>query len=263
MKRIKKKTFFTRSRDCVRALFALSFYSLVLIPHCLGYRGFEIETEYIVILSVIIFGPWFCGWACPFGNASYFMTKLGSKVFPKLQFVINNKLHNILKYLKYILFLYFLGIMILKGVNYFGDHMVMYQTNAFTQFYIKFKHVAVLLIPLFIPRFYCKYLCFAKPAYNLINYIIPNSRITRDESTCINCKKCDKVCPMQLNLATNKEIKGTDCISCFNCLDKDVCPTDSLNLYIWKRKVKPTRFGNAIFLAYIILTYIAIYIFSI
>jgi len=251
MKRTKKDTPFTKYRNIIRAVFALSFYTLVLIPHLAGYEGFEIESEYIVSASILVLGPWFCGWACPFGNASYFMSRLGALIFPQLR--IPNKLHHVLKYLKYALLVYFLSLFIIQGINYFGDHMLMYKSNWFTLVYIKFKHIAVLLIPLFIPRFFCKYLCFQKAAYNLMNYILPSSTIQRETSTCVNCKKCDRVCPMQINISDKKQISGQDCLSCFNCLDKDVCPPNhkSLSLQVWGKNEKQLQYGVTISIVYL------------
>ena len=256
MNRIKKNTKFTLKRDIIRALFALSFYALVLIPHILGYEGFEFESEYIVLGSILLTGSWFCGWACPFGNASYFMTRLGAKLFPSLQFQFNSKIHNILKYTKYLLLAYFLSLFILKSIDYFGDHMLMYHSNWFTLVYIKFKHIAVLLVPLFIPRFFCKYLCFQKGAYNLLNYIFPSSSIKRDVSTCIGCRKCDKVCPMQIRISEKEQIAGNECLSCFNCLDQDVCPPKhrSLKLQVWSKTRNPLFFGLIVCVAYVIIS---------
>jgi polyferredoxin len=263
MKRIKKASFLTKSRDWIRALFVLAFYGMVLIPHLSGCPGYEMETEYVVMGSILIFGPWFCGWACPFGNASYFMARLGNIIFPKWQFQIPNKYHKVASFLKYGLLFYFVGLMILQGVNYFGDHMQMYQTNGFTQFYIKFKHVAVLLVPLCIPRFFCKYLCFQKGGYNLLNRILPVSKIIRLSEVCINCRKCDRVCPMQLQPSQHHYIVGNDCLSCFNCLDKDICPPNkkALNLQVWGKKRSPIQFGLLVLGIYILFTMLCLYFF--
>jgi len=210
MKRIKKTSVLTKSRDWIRVLFTVSFYGLVLIPHVMGNEGYEIETEYVVLGSILLLGPWFCGWACPFGNLSYFIARLGEKLFSKCQYQFPNKVHKALSYLKYVLLLYFVGIMIVEGVNYFGDHMRMYGTNSFTQIYIKFKHVAVVLVPLFLPRFFCKYLCFQKAAYNIINKVFPFTVISRDTDKCVQCKKCDKSCPMDIQISQIENVDSVD-----------------------------------------------------
>lgn len=78
-------------------------------------------------------------------------------------------------------------------------------------------------------RAFCKYVCpitvFLKPAsyFSII-------RIKNDESKCVSCGKCKKVCPMNVDMTDNsrKRINGTECILCFKCVDE--CPTKSLHL---------------------------------
>lgn len=77
-------------------------------------------------------------------------------------------------------------------------------------------------------RAFCKYLCpitvFLKPMsyYSLL-------RVHCDESKCVHCKKCLKVCPM--NVEVNKESRnrknGTDCILCYECTKE--CPVKALH----------------------------------
>lgn len=67
-------------------------------------------------------------------------------------------------------------------------------------------------------RAFCKYLCpvtvFLKPMsyFSLL-------RVHCDESKCVNCGKCLRVCPM--NVEVNKESRGrkngTECILCYEC----------------------------------------------
>jgi ferredoxin len=50
-------------------------------------------------------------------------------------------------------------------------------------------------------------------------------QLQTDESKCINCNKCEKVCPMQLDVHTNNE--KPDCIKCGRCIT--ACPTKALS----------------------------------
>lgn len=76
-------------------------------------------------------------------------------------------------------------------------------------------------------RAFCKYICpitiFLKP----LSYF-SLTRISFDSKKCVNCDKCKKVCPMDVDMKDNKRSRknGTECILCFEC--KKVCPTQAL-----------------------------------
>ena len=77
-------------------------------------------------------------------------------------------------------------------------------------------------------RAFCKYLCpitvFLKPMsyFSLL-------RVHCDESKCVHCGKCLRVCPMNVegNKETRKRKNGTECILCYECTL--VCPTKALH----------------------------------
>lgn len=76
-------------------------------------------------------------------------------------------------------------------------------------------------------RAFCKYICpvtvFLKP----MSYFSV-LRIKCDESKCVSCGKCKKVCPMEVDVTDNsrKRKNGTECILCFECVRN--CPKDAL-----------------------------------
>ena len=77
-------------------------------------------------------------------------------------------------------------------------------------------------------RAFCKYLCpvtiFLKPMsyFSLL-------RVHFDKTKCIGCKKCLKVCPMnvEVNNDSRKRKNATECILCYECVK--VCPTKALH----------------------------------
>lgn len=76
-------------------------------------------------------------------------------------------------------------------------------------------------------RAFCKYVCpitvFLKP----MSYF-SLTRIACDKTRCIDCGKCKKVCPMDVDMTDNsrKRANGTECILCMECVK--ACPKDAL-----------------------------------
>ena len=78
-------------------------------------------------------------------------------------------------------------------------------------------------------RAFCKYICpitvFLKPA-SYFSYI----RVRCDHSKCINCNKCIRNCPMNVDMLddSRKRKNGTECILCTRCIND--CPKNALSL---------------------------------
>ena len=77
-------------------------------------------------------------------------------------------------------------------------------------------------------RAFCKYLCpvtvFLKPMsyFSIL-------RVHCNESKCVHCGKCLRVCPMnvEVNKESRKRKRGTECILCYECTK--VCLTKALH----------------------------------
>lgn len=72
-------------------------------------------------------------------------------------------------------------------------------------------------------RAFCKYICpitvFLKP---MSKYFL--LRVKVDESKCVACGKCKRVCPMEVDVTDNRRSRsnGTECILCMECVEN--CP---------------------------------------
>lgn len=248
------------TRDLIRLLTVVLFIPWfgAFTSAIFGFEA-EFETEIAVMTAFVIFGSFWCGWICPFGNLSYFVSRIGQTLFPKAQIRIPEKFDRPMRYLKYLLLALFIYALISHQINYFlDDHMEMYFSTEFTTFFIKFKKYAVLLIPLVIPRFFCKYLCFQKGAYNIINRVLPIVTIRRDSSACIGCGRCDKACPMDIQISKIEKVSGRDCVGCYSCADEKTCPSkaDAVGLAVLGRRVSPLWFAGAAILTYYLITWI-------
>jgi len=89
---------------------------------------------------------------------------------------------------------------------------------------------------LFIERPWCKYLCPLGALLGIFN-LFRIVKLKRNENTCINCKACDRVCPMNINVSTSKVVSDHQCISCLLCTDEMACPvSNSLNFSVLEKK---------------------------
>ena len=76
-------------------------------------------------------------------------------------------------------------------------------------------------------RAFCKYLCpvtvFLKPMSYFSLF-----RVKCDKSKCVDCGKCKKVCPMDVDVTDNSRSRknGTECILCMECVKN--CPKKAL-----------------------------------
>ena len=180
---------------------------------------FEAATIHYAVAKIfgpLIFGRGFCGYAC--------WTAMVLDFLPYKTRVLPRKSIGWIRYLTFALsFLFVSALFLLKVGNL---ERIMFW--AFLIGNLAYYLVGIALAFLFKDnRAFCKYICpvtvFLKPMsyFSLV-------RIRCDETKCISCGKCKKVCPMDVEMTDNsrKRKNGTDCILCMECVK--VCPKGAL-----------------------------------
>lgn len=192
----------------------------------------------LVLVTTLILRAGFCGWVCPVGTINDFIRFFG-KSFAKIPFIkpINKKYNQWIKknrtlldqidhyarYLRYILLLWILqaAIFSFASIKEPGEHGI------FSIFYLV---IGLLIFGLFNSRAWCKYGCPVGGLVGLVSKLSPTS-VTRHVDNCINCKKCSRVCPMGIDVASKERVNTLDCNTCLMCVD--ACPIeDTLELRI-------------------------------
>ena len=207
----------------------------------------------------------FCGWICPVGFASNLMEKTGRKlkINWKLPIWLDLPILSI-KYQLLFLFLFLIAWkMTLKELEYFHNSPYNLAVDAkMLLFFLSPSRLAagimifLVVISLFIRNFWCRYLCPYGALLGLLALFSP-FQVKRDKKTCIDCKKCEKICPASITLTTKKTIRTGECIGCMECIS--ICPVeDCLTLAV------PYKKKNSILLlpAAVVTTYLLFYAVS-
>ena len=86
-----------------------------------------------------------------------------------------------------------------------------------------FLLIGIIILSVFIYRPFCRYLCPLGAVYGVFNRF-SLYRFQVDPNTCINCGKCQAVCP--INIPVYQTPNSGECIRCGRCLT--ACPTAAL-----------------------------------
>ncbi len=203
---------------------------------------FPFYTLGIIMIIGICIGRLACGIICPFGFLQDLLVKIP---LPKIR--INKKIDNLFRFLKYLILIIFVIILpalfndsSVYSLPYFckyvcpagtmegGIFHVLTNSSLHSLIGVLFDWklailIGVLLFSIFIPRFFCRYLCPLGGFYSLFNRI-SLFRLDLDRSKCIDCGKCERACPMAVDI--RKNINSGECIRCGIC--RAECPTDAI-----------------------------------
>jgi formate dehydrogenase major subunit len=156
-----------------------------------------------IIIFTVIFGRAFCSWICPYGTMLTFFGKI-KKDKRELPEVLRDT--NI----KYgILLGFFLSALVLGryawcdvcpiGAFYRTSGPFVYQFTWLLVFPLVFFVAIALMAVYYEPRGFCKYLCPLGAFIAILDRVSLN-RVQLPSDRCVECHKCDDVCPMGIDV---------------------------------------------------------------
>jgi len=201
----------------------------------------------LIGLSVftIVFGRFFCGFACAFGTFGDFIYWLSGKIQKKLfrrkkQYSLPERLSPWIQKIKFVI----LALIVLTCATGGYDALAQYNWNPWSVFSFitalrfnldGYMIGAVILAAIIVgmalkERFFCQFLCPMGAVFALLPQL-PFAWLQRDADNCIkNCRACQTRCPVDIRLETDGFRNG-ECIGCEKCAG--VCPKG--NLTRWDR----------------------------
>ncbi len=206
-----------------RCPFAVPYVSCGNCPvlQCPG-RDLWIPVWIGLLISGLLFGRAFCGWACPGGLVSELFSKTAL-----LQGKARNAIEAISKYRIIITSLVFLFIL-----NNPRWAIPIRTGEFFNSVSLTFEHadqlwlwrtgfiLGGLALALIIPHFWCRHLCPTGGLLELLNRISLAKYFK--SSACNNCDRCRSACFAETRPAE------VNCVNCGDC--RTICPVDAIRL---------------------------------
>lgn len=194
----------------------------------------------LFILSLFV-GRLFCSYVCPMAGMQEAMSKIQTRRINKKTFFVKW-----LIFIPWIVVIILLPILFAEGFNgvkiFFGMEneelgIPGISILSFQGIVIYYIVISVLLLMGFIigKRSFCHHVCWVGPfmviGRKISNWLrIPSLRLKPDNEKCIDCKRCERICPMSLdvsNLVQRGDMEDSNCILCGECIDE--CPKNVIH----------------------------------
>lgn len=220
----------------------LNFFSpyVIIVSAFEGIVNASAITFVILLVGGIFLGRLFCSTICPAGTIGDYLSEVRTKS-------VKNGWYNAIKILIWIPWL--MGIV--AGVISVGGYKaidVLFMTDGGIsvnrpEAYIIYFFVTGLIVFMNLSigkRAACHYICWMAP-FMMIGmkirqlFRLPGLTLDSKKGTCISCSKCNKACPMCLDvngMVQDKKMTNTECILCGKCIN--ICPKNTIE-YSFKR----------------------------
>jgi polyferredoxin len=185
----------------------------------------------VMVISLIV-RKGFCGYLCPVGFIHNLLHRIGRKIGKTI--TVKGKVEFGMLIPKYIALTFFLISVFFKMSGSEVDAFIHspYNLTAEARMMLFFTDMsstaaliigAILLLGIFIPYFWCRFLCPYGALLGILAKLSPIA-IKRDEDKCISCGKCNKACPGGIEVDLKQTVNSAECVGCTQCIN--ACPVD-------------------------------------
>ena len=255
MKQMNKKTL-KKVHVWVRAVIQLLYFLFIPSAYTAAFNGVKyiftqmgekshleltsfVVTLIALCLFTVVFGRFFCGFACAFGS-------LGDAVRAFYVFICKKRKKkpvtmkaSVVKYLQAVKYIVLVLLVVscytgvyskTQGMSPWDVFSMLHAGNFKLSGYIVGLVLLVLILVgmAFQERFFCRVLCPMGAVFSMLP-VLPLFTLRRDRSECIRgCRACTMKCPSDIELApdTAPELSG-DCFQCQKCID--TCPKGNIH----------------------------------
>jgi len=183
----------------------------------------------VTLVLAVVFRRSFCGYVCPLGALQEIFGRLGKAIWgkrrrPELPAALDRPA----RWLKYVVLVVFTAwtwttaTLVIRPYDPWVAWMHLTSAEVWADFAVGVGVLVVSLLGSIVyERFFCKYLC---PMGGFLGAISRFSlfKVRRVESTCIDCKACDKACPVNIKVSEVETVESPECIDCNECVN--ACP---------------------------------------
>ncbi|MBD5135665.1 MAG: 4Fe-4S binding protein [Lachnospiraceae bacterium] len=236
--------------------FTTAFSGIKYIFTHMGAREYLEFTSFLSVLTVlclytVIFGRFFCGFACAFGSFGDWIHGLYIVICKKIKkkpVQIDVKWKKRLSWIKYIVLSV---IIVLCFEQIYGKmsgwnpwvvfSMIRSGNTNFDSYILGVVILIIIIIGMAVcERFFCLFLCPMGAVFSILP-VLPVFALHRKRNECINgCNACGNKCPSGIGLpdadgTLSEDVYTGDCFMCQKCMD--ICPKENIKKgkgFLWK-----------------------------
>lgn len=179
------------------------------------------------VVTALVFRRAFCGRICPLGFLQELFGGIGKKI-ARRRLTLPRALDRPARYLKYVVLAAVLyltwnaGELVIRSYDPWVAYNHLTSAELLTENGIGLAILGVALAgSLVYDRFFCKYACPMGAFLGLISRVSV-FKLRRNADTCIDCKACDKACPVNVTVSEVDTMRSPECIDCGECVA--ACP---------------------------------------